>query len=398
MDESQVDDVLDDWFIESLKTYKDLHVYQLDHPTRVIEWTSGRTVCVAGYHSTKSEILELQLPLKLFADDNKGLCAERDFKVVHGGFADGPVLCLRHVPGTRCVVTNDGVGSELAVWDLGGDDSDVIRRTGSVAGRSVSVRGSRIAAGLSEPHVLHGAQTSNIQLTDLGSGKTVYQLDSDSPDRLSSLQFVSSSVFLACCCNGNIYVVDTRSSSIPRPMPPPPSAAAAARMDDVSWCMDASPGRSSPDWSSPGQSCCRVVRLSSSGRALVSDLRDLGNAMCQAWLDTRTDCHCQDDVKVSWAPALGGCIAVSGFDGAVQIYDTSTWRAELMDAEPLFEHRGHTVSPGRPESLPLRITAHAWHPDRPRTLLSAASDGSVHVWDWVDPSGLTRVPDEMGPA
>ncbi|KAK5928721.1 hypothetical protein CesoFtcFv8_000315 [Champsocephalus esox] len=99
--EADFNDILDDWFIETLKTYKDLHVYQLEHPTQVIEWTSGKTVCVAGYSSSKNEVLELQLPLKLFAEENKGLCAERDFKVVHGGFTEGPVRCLRHVPGTR---------------------------------------------------------------------------------------------------------------------------------------------------------------------------------------------------------------------------------------------------------------------------------------------------------
>lgn len=91
-------------------------------------------VCVAGYSSSKNEILELRLPPKLFASENKvlkhqnsplktqvlnvtlslcyscvcvccvqGLCAERDFKVVHGGFTDGPVHCLKHVPGTRWV-------------------------------------------------------------------------------------------------------------------------------------------------------------------------------------------------------------------------------------------------------------------------------------------------------
>lgn len=88
-------------------------------------------VCVAGYSSSKNEILELRLPLKLLANENKvkkkryltpllhtireicanvcvvwcvqGLCAERDFKVVHGGFSEGPVHCLRHVPGTRWV-------------------------------------------------------------------------------------------------------------------------------------------------------------------------------------------------------------------------------------------------------------------------------------------------------
>lgn len=79
----------------------------------------------------------------------QGLCAERDFKVVHGGFSDGSIHGLKHIPGTRyiivaidyvtyfscrelsssnccfllrCVVTNDGFNSNLQVWDLGGDD------------------------------------------------------------------------------------------------------------------------------------------------------------------------------------------------------------------------------------------------------------------------------------
>lgn len=84
-------------------------------------------VCVAGYSSSKNEILELRLPPKLLADANKvrtqpsetsvvyrnknsidtsvccvqGLCAERDFRVVHGGLTDTPVHCLKHIPGTR---------------------------------------------------------------------------------------------------------------------------------------------------------------------------------------------------------------------------------------------------------------------------------------------------------
>lgn len=33
----------------------------------------------------------------------QGLCAERDFKVVHGGFTDGPIRHLAHIPGTRWV-------------------------------------------------------------------------------------------------------------------------------------------------------------------------------------------------------------------------------------------------------------------------------------------------------
>ncbi|PWA24928.1 hypothetical protein CCH79_00015455 [Gambusia affinis] len=75
-----------------------------------------------------------------------------------------------------------------------------------------------------------------------------------------------------------------------------------------------------------------------------------------------------------------------GLSGLVQIYDTAGWRAELQDASPLFQHAGHSVSSQHGDgSAPIFITTHVWHPERPRTLLSAASDGSVHVWDWAKP-------------
>lgn len=78
---------------------------------------------------------------------------------------------------------------------------------------------------------------------------------------------------------------------------------------------------------------------------------------------------------------------MSGLGGAVQIYDTSSWTTELQKVPPLFVHRGHSVSsqPGDAVS----VTSHLWHPERPRTLLSAASDGSVHVWDWIDQSAVS---------
>ncbi|CAI9597456.1 unnamed protein product [Staurois parvus] len=31
-----------------------------------------------------------------------------------------------------------------------------------------------------------------------------------------------------------------------------------------------------------------------------------------------------------------------------------------------------------------RVTCHTWHPWKERTLISAANDGSLHMWDWLD--------------
>ncbi|XP_051533235.1 WD repeat-containing protein 73 isoform X4 [Myxocyprinus asiaticus] len=190
-------DEADDWFMESLNTYKDLHVFHLEHPTKVIEWTGDKSICVAGCTSSRSEILELLLPLKLYAGDNQGLCAERDFKVQHGGFSEEPVECLIHIPGTRCVVTSGSSSSTLHIWDIGGDES--------------------------------------------------------------------------------------------------------------------------------------------------------------------------------------------GFDGTVQLYNTTNWSTEAQDPQPIFSHQGHEMlyEAKYSSSQPV-VTTHAWHQSRPNTLLSAATDGSIHVWDWVD--------------
>ena len=73
-----------------------------------------------------------------------------------------------------------------------------------------------------------------------------------------------------------------------------------------------------------------------------------------------------------------------GFGGGVQVFSVSTWGPEATEQRALFQHRGHSVLP-LGGSGSVRTTSHAWHPDRPRTLLSAATDGSVHVWDWVHP-------------
>uniref|UniRef100_A0A8C6T5Y9 WD repeat-containing protein 73 n=1 Tax=Neogobius melanostomus TaxID=47308 RepID=A0A8C6T5Y9_9GOBI len=339
-EDSDPEEALDDWFIESLKTYKDLHVYQLEHPTRVLEWTSGKSlsvkllimfkslslicdhywfihswtaVCVAGYSaSSKNEILELSLPLRLLAEQNKGLCAQRDFKVVHGGFST-----LRSTASN----TSQEPGQE--------------RRQQGGAGR-------RLAAPLapaSEPRVLHGATTDDVQLTDISTGRELYRTDSIP---LSCLQFLGDGAFACGSVNGSVLVADSRSSAAPVRH----AAPAAARSSEHT------------EWSVAFHRSA-VVRSSVSGQTVVSDLRRMDTCAAQALVEVDAGKH-RGSLNVSWAPALEHYIALSGSSGLVQIFDTSLW--------------------GRKDDA--IVTSHTWHPERPRTLLSAASDASVHVWDW----------------
>ncbi|XP_026861355.2 WD repeat-containing protein 73 isoform X2 [Electrophorus electricus] len=313
-------DEADDWFMESLHIYRDLHVFQLEHPTKVIEWTGEKSICVADYSSARNEILELLLPLKLYAGGNKGLCPERDFKLQHGGFCDEPVECLRHIFGKRCVVTSGQYSSKLQVWDIGEGDSGT-----------------------------------------------------DSLDAVSGLQFVNSSTFVVCANNGTLYVGDTRDPRMKHYV-------LHGSMSGSHWVFAL---RKDQPHSDPA--ACTVARLSSFGQVLVSDLRNLCSPVRQAQLNLQQNMATCDFLNVTWAPVLDSCLAVSGFDGKVHIFDTTSWSTVSQTPQPVFVHRGHDLShEAKTDGTLLVVTTHVWHPWRPRTLLSAASDGSIHVWDWVD--------------
>ncbi|CAM9322978.1 unnamed protein product [Lampetra planeri] len=203
----------------------------------------------------------------------------------------------------------------------------------------------------SQPDVLHGVHSSSVQLSLLSSGKTIYESG-----------------------------------------------------DSVLWWTDASSGVSAAD-----PSRCRLIRLSSSGRAVVSDLRSPGGVMSQAQLELQTHQCNLEHVRVSWAPALDDRISVSG---PVICLIFSTAQADIHCIKEIhssrFQWRGprSTTPPGGRRSLwklsrCLSIVDTWFHPSSamadlsslqhtsgilsgPQTLLSAASDGSVHVWDWID--------------
>eukprot|EP00076_Gallus_gallus_P037174 XP_025002712.1 WD repeat-containing protein 73 isoform X3 [Gallus gallus] len=91
----------EEWLLQSLHLYEALHAFELQAPTRVIEWALGKRVCVAGYGCAgRNEILQLLPPPALQAKESRGLCPERDFKVECGGFSNRPVYNLKHVPDT----------------------------------------------------------------------------------------------------------------------------------------------------------------------------------------------------------------------------------------------------------------------------------------------------------
>uniref|UniRef100_F6X8Z3 WD repeat domain 73 n=1 Tax=Monodelphis domestica TaxID=13616 RepID=F6X8Z3_MONDO len=363
-----------DWLVDSLRLYQDLHAFELPGPTRVLEWTDNQGVYVAGCESQKrNEVLHLLLPPKLCAE-NQSLCPERDFRVKHGGFSDKPVYNLKHVPETRLLVTSGPPSSSLQVWQVA-EDSDLIKTVITIAlPEAESSRWPKIAVLVSKvPQVLHGARASGLHITDLECQKTFNMSGvSDHEEEISSLQVLDADTFIFCCASGRLGLVDIRQKPGDCKKTIPNSGPGGEQ-----WCAEVRSREKGPGPT--------VASLSSAGQLQLRDLRDLDHPVTTVQCPVSVPSPDRELLRVSWAPSLAGCLAISGFDGTVQIYDTTSWERNGSHIEPLFIHKGHLFMDGTKEdTLPL-VTTHSWHPSKPRTLLSAAADASLHVWDWMDP-------------
>ncbi|XP_023799960.1 WD repeat-containing protein 73 isoform X1 [Cyanistes caeruleus] len=370
----------DEWLLQSLRLYRDLHTFELQAPTRLIEWAPGNRVCVAGYgQSHGNEILQLIPPPTLLTKETQGLCPERDFKVECGGFSERPVYSLKCVPDTSLLVTSGPPDNSLQVWQMSAEDSDVIKSVSTIATENDTGKSWAKIATISAraPWVLHGSRLDRVQITEVESRKNVYTTASRGSEELSGLAFLDCNTLLLCCATGRLCLADIRQPQRLTEATAVPSAPCSEQ-----WCMGSRHGAQGLETSSQP-----VARLSSRGLLILTDLRKTSEFLASVKTRVPSPGSGAEFLCVSWAPALEGYLAISGFDGTVHVYDTQSWDSSGREAEPVFIHKGHAFGgAGGSGDSPL-VTVHTWHLQKPRTLLSAASDGSLHVWDWVQPCG-----------
>ncbi|NXK28638.1 WDR73 protein, partial [Arenaria interpres] len=360
--------------------YGDLHTFELQAPTRLIEWARGNRVCVAGYgQSGGNEILQLLPPPSLQVKETQGLCPERDFKVECGGFSNRPIYSLKYVPDTSLLVTSGPPDSSLQVWQVSAEDSDVIKPVSAIAPENGTGQPWAKIATISAraPWVLHGSRLDNVQITEVESRKNVYVAASRSSEELGGLAFLDPDTLLLCSAEGRLFLADLRQPRGPLEAASVPWAPCGER-----WCMGVGHGPPGSDSSSRP-----VVCLSSGGHLTLTDVRKTSESLAVVKCRVPSPSSGGEFLCVSWAPALESCLAVSGFDGTVRVYDARGWEGSGREAEPIFVHQGHALGGWDGGGDPPLVTAHTWHPQKARTLLSAASDGSLHVWDWVQPGG-----------
>ncbi|NWQ84640.1 WDR73 protein, partial [Columbina picui] len=265
------------------------------------------------------------------------------------------------------LVTSGPPDSSLQVWQVSAEDSDAIKSVSAIAAESNAGQPWAKIATISAraPWVLHGSSLDSVQITEVESRKNVYTAAAN----------VSLCVFFDMCqrCKGNC-----RRSCGKRLQCSAPSAAACCPPGGgfSSFCPKFVPHGSAVDGVSAKNRVCRAMLC------VLAQTRE-----SLAWVRCRfpRPSSGAEFLRVSWAPALQGCLAVSGFDGTVHVYDAQSWDSSGREAEPIFIHKGHALGGTDSSASPPLVTTHTWHPQKPRTLLSAASDGSLHVWEWVRP-------------
>lgn len=363
----------------SLRLYEDLHTFELQAPTRLLEWAPGNRVCVAGYgQAGGNEILRLLPPPSLQAKETQSLFPERDLKVECGGFSNRPVYSLKCVPDTSLLVTSGPPDSSLQLWKVSAEDSDVIKPVSAIpAEKGQSWARIATTAGRAQ-WVLHGSTPDSVHITEVESRKNVYVAASRSSEELSGLAFLDCNTLLLCCAKGQLYLGDVRQPQGPLEAVSVPWAPGGER-----WCMGA--GHIAPGSAPSSQP---IACLSSRGHLTLTDVRKTSEPLASAKCSIPSPSCGAEFLCVSWAPALEGCLAISGFDGTVHVYDTRSWDSSARTPQPTFVHKGHVFGEQASNGDPPLVTAHTWHPQKPRTLLSAASDGSLHIWDWVQPGGM----------
>jgi len=75
--------------------YKNLYMFELEFPVDAIEVINEINFCISGIqnYSKKCEILQLSIPPKLLPKDvEEGLCKDRDFNIISGGYASARIL------------------------------------------------------------------------------------------------------------------------------------------------------------------------------------------------------------------------------------------------------------------------------------------------------------------
>lgn len=253
-------------------------------------------------------------------------------------------------------------------------DSHMIEKTGRVENIAPTSHAAVVDA--NDSLAVFGNTTTNICVYDVHTSQCVFDTSTGllASEEISRLFFADQHCVLSCGqTSGTVTVWDVRAGLVAFELP--------RAVQTINSC---SMNQSHTAWTCDRLSHCGPVStlllLESVGQVIIIDIRhgcqnhDVLSLSTGQTFSPASDEHMT--IRASFCEKL---FAISGKDSAVNIYALSS--SSDQEVNPVFVHTGHRPVAGMAEPT---VWTTSWHPDSvPNSLLSAASDGSLHAWQFI---------------
>lgn len=368
-----MDDSDDDWLFDSIRMYHNLFMYDLQHGITAMDWTDGTSLCIATSSDSRHELAELTLPDKLLksSQEEAGLIKNRDFHMNTGCYCPERVACLKHVPNSRVVATSPLTDQcTIQFWHLDTEDSDLIQNVSTVKNLKDKGCPAHITPVPDTPDLMFGSHLDNLCVVDSSTGQIKHNSTGlQRHEKISSLGFTDGNS-LVCCCQetGDLVTFDLRENF-------------TKIKDEHTNTLNNTTARECY-WTSTVKESS-LVTMSSSGHIQKLDPKDLSKAVSHVvtGLATTSDLRY---LTINVSQKCDNTIYVSGFDSDVYVFDLNP--SAINNTKPIFTHQGHRRNATNSNNRLTTVT-HILHPWQHDLVLSAATDGSLHAWQYN--SGLT---------
>lgn len=376
----------DEWMMESVFRYNRLHMYDLHLPVTASDWINEKNVCLATSDEKNHEIWQVALPDDLLEEEQEScLSKDRDFKLVAGGFCDKKIAAVKCFASQQYVAVTPVDTSSVDILKLCSDSSvNVMPKVKTIQNVNCNSEASSLSK-MSDTIMAFGSCLNNICIADIATQTVLHHTPTKTlsvDERLGGLEALSSNTLVACGQHsGCLWMLDFRLKEPLKASTPPCTDHCSTSTMDLKWIMTRPLTAVTP---SNDEDCSGSIwRFSSDGTILencVSELKKPCFKTCPSTIQKNgKENKAPRSVQVSHDQSP--LISISGFGNIIQIYDSGQWKkAEDPDkVEPIFVHDGHQVCCNQPEVN--QVTYHGWHPTKHGLMLSADSEGSLHVFE-----------------
>jgi len=213
----------DEWIFHSMNRYTHLYMFDLEFPVDAFEVINDSSLCLAGLqtYSKNCELVQLSIPPKLLpANMEDGLCKDRDFNIISGGYSSHRITQIKAVHSNPKLLTTVQAGKAgVALFELGDENHAVIipkgnlslaRLASSSLVQVTATQGNQIVLGNNFGKLIH-EWTLDSQIS---SSTCIHHTIPEDLGGITKLKFWDENSVIFSTSKGGVAIYDLRASQI----------------------------------------------------------------------------------------------------------------------------------------------------------------------------------------